>query len=79
MEYCQKNVVLPHEDQEEFDNLLSALRAEHRPSGGTAECLVEELAGIMWRKRRVLLAEGARIKGGFGRVSWYLKAGQAIR
>ena len=55
-----KNVVLPHEDQEEFDNLLSALRAEHRPSGGTAECLVEELAGIMWRKRRVLLAEGAR-------------------
>ena len=59
-----KHVVLPHEDKSEFDDILAALLAEHQPSGTTEAYLVEELAGIMWRKRRVLLAEGARINCG---------------
>src|SRR5829696_643525 len=51
--------VLPWEDQTEYQDLLSALVSEHRPSGPTEEHLVEELAGILWRKRRLRLAEGA--------------------
>jgi len=56
-----KHVVLPHEDKNEFDDLQAALISEHQPAGATELHLVEELAGIMWRKRRVLLAEGAKI------------------
>jgi hypothetical protein len=53
--------VLPHENSGEFDGLLAALVEEHRPIGMTEQVLIEELAAIIWRKRRVLLAEGARI------------------
>lgn len=54
-------VVLPHEDNEEFSCLLAELVQEHLPSGPTELHLVEELAAIMWRKRRILLAENAKI------------------
>ena len=54
-------VVLPHEDKEEFSCLLAELVQEHIPSGPTELHLVEELAAIMWRKRRILLAENAKI------------------
>ncbi len=56
--------VLPHEDRGEFADLLAVLLEEHRPSGMTELHLVEELATIIWRKRRVLLAEGANINQG---------------
>ena len=56
--------VLPHEDVEEFADLLAALIEEHNPAGMTERHLIEELAAIIWRKRRVLLAEGARINEG---------------
>lgn len=51
--------VLPWEDVGEYEALLAALAAEHRPQGPTEEHLVEELAGILWRKRRLRLAEAA--------------------
>ena len=57
-------VVLAHEDAGEFADLLNALIDEHRPAGMTERHLIEDLAAIMWRKRRVLLAEGARINEG---------------
>ncbi len=57
-------VVLAHEDHAEFDDLLAALIDEHRPGGITERHLIEELATIIWRKRRVLLAEGAKINEG---------------
>lgn len=60
--------VLPHEDAGEFSDLLAALVQEHRPSGMTELHLVEELAAIIWRKRRVLLAEGAKINKGLKSV-----------
>jgi len=63
-----KLTVLPHEDAVEFDELLEALITEHNPSGPTEMHLVEDLAGIMWRKRRVLLAEGAAINRGLRSV-----------
>lgn len=57
-------VVLAHEDATEFSDLLAALIEEHRPAGMTEQHLVEELAAIIWRKRRVLQAEGANINKG---------------
>jgi len=57
-------VVLAHEDHTEFTDLLAALIEEHRPTGMTERHLIDELASIIWRKRRVLMAEGARINEG---------------
>jgi hypothetical protein len=51
--------VLPWEDQADYQALLAAFIAEHAPVGATEEHLVEELAGIVWRKRRLRLAEAA--------------------
>lgn len=59
-----KHAVLAHEDLAEFSELLAALIEEHRPTGITERHLIEELATIIWRKRRVLLAEGAKINEG---------------
>ena len=56
--------VLAHEDSAEFADLLAALLDEHQPTGITERHLIEELATIIWRKRRVLLAEGAKINEG---------------
>lgn len=57
-------VVLAHEDYAEFSEMLDALIEEHKPAGITERHLIEELAAIIWRKRRVLLAEGATINRG---------------
>ena len=56
--------VLPWEDGEEYGGVLAAFREEHAPQGPTEEHLVEELAGIVWRKRRLRLAEGAAHREG---------------
>ncbi len=56
--------VLPWEDGEEYQALVAALVAEHTPQGPTEEHLVEELAGILWRKRRLRLAEAAAHRRG---------------
>lgn len=63
-----KLVVLPHEEHDEFERLRDALIEEHEPSGPTEMHLVEDLAAIMWRKRRVLLAENAHINDGLKHV-----------
>jgi hypothetical protein len=52
-------VVLIWENAAEYQALLAALIAEHAPEGPTEEHLVEELAGVIWRKRRVRLAEAS--------------------
>src|SRR3954470_19430580 len=51
--------VLPWEDEAEYAKLLEALVEEYRPRGPTEDHLVEEIAGVIWRKRRLRLAEGA--------------------
>jgi hypothetical protein len=56
--------VLPWEDPEEYRSLLTALTEEYVPSGPTEEHLVEEVAGIIWRKRRLRLAEAAAHRRG---------------
>jgi hypothetical protein len=54
-----QHTVLPWEDGEEYLTLVEALAGEHKPLGPTEEHLVEELAGIIWRKRRLRLGERA--------------------
>jgi len=54
-----QHTILPWEDGEEYLTLLEALAAEHKPKGPTEEHLVEELAGVIWRKRRLRLGESA--------------------
>jgi hypothetical protein len=47
--------VLPWENSDDYHAIVAALVAEHAPQGPTEEHLVEEIAGIMWRKRRLRL------------------------
>ena len=54
-----QHTVLPWEDKDEYRALIEALVAEHSPQGPTEEHLVEELAGVIWRKRRLRLGESA--------------------
>jgi hypothetical protein len=60
--------VLPWEDREEYETVHAELVAEHTPQGPTAEHLVEELAHIFWRKRRLRLAEAAAHRRSLGKV-----------
>jgi hypothetical protein len=56
--------VLPWEDADGYQAIVAALVAEYTPQGPTEEHLVEEIAGIMWRKRRLRLAEAAAHRRG---------------
>jgi hypothetical protein len=56
--------VLSHENEADYESLVNSLMAEHLPAGATEQHLVEELASIIWRKRRVLQAEGATLNQG---------------
>ena len=51
-----KHTVLPGENKAEYEALLNGLVQEHAPYGPTEEHLVEEIAGVIWRKRRLRLA-----------------------
>ena len=53
--------VLPWEDPVEYETLVAALTEEHKPSGPTETHLVVELAGVLWRKRRLRQAEVAAV------------------
>lgn len=59
-----KETVLPHESREEFESLRSQYEADFTPSNATERTLVEELASIVWRKKRLLKAENAKINTG---------------
>ena len=59
-----RHTVLPWEDETEYQTLLEALATEHTPEGPTEEHLVEELAGVLWRTRRLRLAEAAAHRRG---------------
>ena len=64
--------VLPWENADEYHAVVAALVAEHGPQGPTEEHLVEELAGILWRKRRLRMAEAAIHRRGLnGTLSSY--------
>lgn len=48
-----RRTVLPWEDGAAYGAIVDALIAEHGPRGPTEAHLVEELAGVIWRKRRL--------------------------
>lgn len=56
--------VLPWENVDEYHTVVATLVAEHAPQGPTEEHLVEEIAGVLWRKRRLRLAEAAAHRRG---------------
>ncbi len=56
--------VLSHENHADYESLVNSLMDEHHPAGATEQHLIEELASVIWRKRRVLQAEGATINKG---------------
>ena len=61
--------ILPWEDVAEYEAIVSALVAEHTPQGLTEEHLIEEIAGVIWRKRRLRLAEAAAHRRGLDTAS----------
>lgn len=63
-------VVLPTESQADFQALLTGLRNDLQPAGTLEELLVEKLAALFWRKRRLLIAEGSEIRAGSEFVEW---------
>ena len=63
-----RHVVLPHENAAEYNSLLEGLKKHYDPQGPVEEHLVEELAGTIWRKQRVLMAEGANLNKGLKSV-----------
>src|ERR687885_2798740 len=65
--------VLPWESEAEYHELLNALVQEHQPGGPTEEHLVEELAGILWRKRRLRLAEAASFRRGLEDATSFIR------
>ena len=63
-----RHTVLPWEPSEEYEELHLALKKEYVPVGPTEEHLVEEIAGIIWRKRRLWLAENATCRDQYRRA-----------
>jgi hypothetical protein len=59
------SLALPWEDPGEFARLREDLVAEHAPQGPTEAALVDELTGVLWRLRRVHVAEAAAWRSGF--------------
>jgi ATP-dependent Lon protease len=57
-----KVVVLKGESRDEYEKLLTGLRETLQPEGTLEELLVEKLAALAWRHRRLLLAESAEIR-----------------
>jgi hypothetical protein len=57
-------VLLPWEPRAELDSLLSGLRDHFEPEGTPEELLVDKLAALVWRQRRLIISEGAEIRKG---------------
>lgn len=57
-----KYTVMQWENREDYEALMNSLINEYTPKGVTEEHLVEELAGIIWRKMRLRYAEMTTIQ-----------------
>ena len=64
-----KVVVLEGEPGAEFDSLLNGFRDYFEPEGRLEEFLVEKLAVIVWRHRRLVIADG-QLAGRWDSTSW---------
>lgn len=61
-------LLLPHESEEEFLAVRGTLSERFRPQDGTEAFLVDALATVFWRKRRVIEAERALINQELARM-----------
>ncbi|MGH9815689.1 MAG: hypothetical protein ACRD6I_06385, partial [Candidatus Acidiferrales bacterium] len=65
-----KVAVIKGEAQAEFNSLLRGLRESLRPVGALEQLLVEKLASLAWRYRRMVIAEGAEIQKSVDFFQW---------
>ena len=63
------HTVLPWEDKGEYEALLNGLVEEYVPRGPTEEHLVEEIACVIWRKRRLRIAEAGSYQRGIAQAT----------
>ena len=54
-----REIVIGDEDPREFEELVEGLMADFRPSTTVVSELVQRLAGLLWRLRRVPVLEAA--------------------
>jgi hypothetical protein len=59
---CSQEVLLEGESRSDFDSMLRKLRDDLKPEGKLEEILVDKLAVILWRHRRVIISEGGEIR-----------------
>jgi hypothetical protein len=71
-----KVVLLENESKVEFDSLLDGLREDFEPEGMIETVLVEKLAMLVWRHRRLLIAEDAEIQSDAKVLEWDRQTGQ---
>ncbi len=62
--------VLKGESRAEYESLLKGLWEAFPPEGKLEEVLVEKLAMILWRHRRLIVAEGAEIRKNVEFLEW---------
>ena len=62
-----KYTVMHWENRDDYDSLVSSLIDEYKPTNATEEHLVEELAGIIWRKMRLRYAEMSSLQTSLSR------------
>jgi hypothetical protein len=65
-----KLVLLKTESRPAFDSLLNGLRTDLRPVGTLEEILVEKLAVLIWRYRRLIAAETGGIRKNTEFLEW---------
>ena len=63
-------VVLQGESRPDYESLLDGLRESFQPVGSLEEILVEKLAALLWRHRRLINAEGAEIRNKREFLEW---------
>jgi hypothetical protein len=56
-----KVIILEGEPSDEYEELLTGMQESLQPEGTLEELLVEKLATLVWRQRRLLMAEGETI------------------
>jgi hypothetical protein len=63
-------ITLKGESRAEYARLLARLRKVLKPKGALEDFLVEKLATLIWRHRRLIQAEGAEIQKSINLMEW---------
>jgi hypothetical protein len=57
-----RELILPGESRKEYERLLAELEAEYSPSGPSETYLVNHLASLLWRERRLQVYRRAKLE-----------------